>query len=287
MKRGLNKEGNSRLYLADNLLKIPKSKRSGSHLEFVFNFLGLSNSKRSQISVFVILAVIVVAVIVVYFIVNSTKITILSENKIHPDIQPVYSYIENCVFETGEDAIEYIGVHGGYYKLPELSIDIEIPYYLYERKNFIPLKEEIEEQISLYVNENLNSCISEEELSDFQINFGEIKTKTLIEDEKVIFNIEYPLSIKKGENSYTIKNFNTEIPVRLGIVYDIANNLVANDLENPRYICLPCIDYFSEKYDIKIKAINYNEKEFIFTISDENSKINDNNFILNYVNKYD
>ena len=70
MKRGLNKEGNSRLYLADNLLKIPKSKRSGSHLEFVFNFLGLSNSKRSQISVFVILAVIVVAVIVVYFIVN-------------------------------------------------------------------------------------------------------------------------------------------------------------------------------------------------------------------------
>ncbi len=249
----------------------------------------MKKGDRGQVTAFIIFALIIVGIIAGYYIFKSENLKLISsEKRINPEIQPIYNYVENCIKETGEDAIEIIGLAGGYYQIPELSIDLGIPYYMHEKIDYTPSKEKIEEQISFYINDNLNDCINNfENFPDFLVNSDNVITKTIIEDEKVVLDLDYRLSVKKGENSYLIEKFNSEIPVRFGVVYDVARNIVANEIKDGKYICIDCVDYFSEKYDLKVNLFSYNENDVIFTIIDENSEINSKDFVFNFVNKYE
>ena len=248
----------------------------------------MKKGDKGQVTTFIIFALMIIAIIAGYYLLKSENLNLAGKKKINPEIQPVYDYVDNCLKETGREAIEIIGLAGGYYQLPELSIDLGIPYYMHEKIDYTPSKEKIEEQISFYVNDNLNDCINNfENFPDFLISSDNMKIETGIEDDKVVLDLDYRLSVKKGEESYLIEKFSSEIPVRLGIVYGVAKNIVANEIKDSMYICFDCIDYFSEKYDLKVNLFSYNDNDVIFTIIDENSEINGKDFVFNFVNKYE
>ena len=77
-------------------------------------------SKRSQVSFFIILAILIVIAIAIFFIFKM-KITEEGKEKISPEIAPIYSFVENCIKDTGEDSIFFIGQTGGYFVNPEES----------------------------------------------------------------------------------------------------------------------------------------------------------------------
>lgn len=236
---------------------------------------------KAQVSVFVILSIIIVATILLFFIFNS-KINDKRNDIIAQEIQPIYDYVANCIFETGEDAIEFVGLRGGYYELPETSNELEIPYYIYNENEFTPSKEEIEKQISLYIENNLNYCTGNfDNFPDFKINFNESKVKTLIEDEKVNFKIKYPLSISKENKNYVIENFDVSVDVRLGIVY----NTIIKINEYKNEICVSCIYNYAVEEDLYVDMIEYDDS-LIFVVRDENLKINGKYFLFVFVNKY-
>src|SRR3989338_8260668 len=139
--------------------------------------------KRGQVSLFVITAIIILGGISLYVFTR-----VLPEIKsIDPEIAPLYTAVEDCIQVIGEEAVQLISRQGGYYHPPELS-SLGIPYYLYERKNNAPQKEEIEIALAEYMNEHLSSGTQFEMQKDFTINEGKIVTLVKIEDEKVIFN---------------------------------------------------------------------------------------------------
>ena len=57
------------------------------------------------------------------------------EENVDMNIKPIYSFVQECIKDTGEDAIERIGETGGYYLSPEKSLENGIAYYLYNEKN--------------------------------------------------------------------------------------------------------------------------------------------------------
>lgn len=237
--------------------------------------------KRAQVSLFVITAIIILGGISLYVVTR-----VLPEIKhIDPEIAPLYATIEECMRTVGEDAIQLISRQGGYYHTPPLSA-LGIPYYLYERKNNAPHKEEIEIALAEYMSEHLSSCTQFEMQSDYTINKGKITTLVTIGDDNVVFNVNYPLSIQKGEKSYDLDRFEIELPVRLGVIYDSAYHIVENELGDS-YICVDCMDYFAETYALNIKLITYTDTTVIISIRDEQSTIKEEALTFNFLNQYE
>ena len=241
---------------------------------------GLLKYKRSQVSSFIIIAIIILVVSLIFLVIRYNSQTEL----INPDIQPVNSFVQNCVEKASIDAVNHIGETGGYFYSSNISYNA-IAYYFYEDKNYMPSKEKIEEELSKYVNNMLFFCAKHfEELSDYEIKQGEIKTKTLIEDENIIFNIDYTLSIKKGENSYTLKNFQTEIPVRLGIIYKVVEKLMQEQMNEKNSICISCVQSLAEEHDLYFVTFEPEERIIIFYVID---KTNGGEYVFNFASRYE
>lgn len=240
-------------------------------------------NKKSQITIFVIIAiVIVIGILIIFF----AKSDLLKTQKINPEVRPIYSFVDECIKEVGKSAILDTSDYGGYFISPEESLDGGIPYYLKDGKDLTPSKEKIENEIGNYVDNLIYFCVGEfENFQDYVIDDGKIKTIVNIEKEKVVFDVDYPISITKGENTYNINSFNAEIPARLGIIYDSVKFIMDNQMKDKKSICITCLHQISESYDFYVNTINADKNTIIYTIKDENVKINDKPLVFNFVNE--
>ena len=219
---------------------------------------------RGQITIFIIIAILIIAVVVLFF---SFRGGIGKEKPISPEIASIQNFVEECIYDTGESALYFIGLHGGYYLPSKFSTSLGIPYYIKGNQSLIPFKENIELEITEYVNEALFLCTGNfTEFEDFQIAQGKIKTQTLILDNEVILNVNYPLTIIKDDEKSRIKKFDEiKIPVRFGIIYNATNFIVNEHLKNTGEICMSCILDLQTKENILI-MVQDDENTIIYNI---------------------
>jgi len=121
--------------------------------------------KKSQITVFIIIAVIIVVSFIALMLFFYGRDDDLEEHKDPVDIERINNFVEECIFQTGEDAVYRIGRTGGYSEASKYSTSNDIAYYYDKGRNLLPPKSEIENQLALYIKSNLNSCIKD--FSDF------------------------------------------------------------------------------------------------------------------------
>lgn len=233
--------------------------------------------KRGQISIFIIIAIILVGLVAIFFLVKGG---ISSNNgKVDTEVQPIYDHIKECIKEVGEDSIEYIGQTGGYYDVSELSTETNIAYYVHDNKNIMPSKEKIEEEIESYVNNMIYFCNNEfVDFPDYEISVGEINTEAKIKNGKVVFNSKVPLSILNNEKTYTFEDFdNIEIASRLDSIYEMAFN-ISEEEASSEGTCMSCIIELALEKDLFVEMYDYDEETTIFVIRDEDMKINNKNY---------
>lgn len=242
----------------------------------------LKSQTRAQLTIFIIVAIFIIGLVIIYFAFQQDLI----KQPLNPDVERVYNFVQSCIEEEGIEIIYRIGDGGGYYFPPNLSTESGVPYYFYNGQNYMLTKKQIEEEISFFMNELLFFCTRNfVDFSDLNISQDEIKTKTTIEDEKVILNVNYPITIIKNEDKTLIKDFKSEIPIRLGIVYDSVAKFLQAQIGNEG-ICLSCLLEISEKNDLYVDMMDYDEQTTIFVFRDENSKINDETFVWVFANRY-
>ncbi|KHO55380.1 MAG: hypothetical protein QT10_C0002G0040 [archaeon GW2011_AR19] len=225
-------------------------------------------NKNAQLTIFIIIAILIIAVIVLFFAFRSG---IQREKPTSPEIAPIKNFVEECIYNVGEDALFFIGLHGGYYVPPRFSISLGIPYYIKNNKTLMPSKENIELEISKYVDEALLLCAGNlSEFNNFQIAQGKPKTSAKIFDERVILNVNYPLTIIREEEKSRIAKFENEIPVRLGKIYNASSFIVSEHLK--REICMSCLLELQEKENLSIMSQDSPEESstIIYNIFDEN-----------------
>lgn len=238
--------------------------------------------KKGQVTIFIIIAIILIAAVSLYFIFRDT---FSSEGELPSDIENVYLFVEECIENTAEDVIYTIGQGGGYYFPPPFSTDSGIAYYYSNGENYMPSKKQIEDEISYFISSKLFFCVRNfVDFSEFEITQREIETKTEIKDEEVILDVRYPISITKGKSTTIIEDFEVEIPVRLGVVYDSVSGFLAEDVEDG--ICLSCLLNISETHDLYVDMFDYDNETVIFIFKDENLKLNDVAFEFIFANKY-
>lgn len=241
--------------------------------------------KKGQISIFIIIAIIIAAVIGAILILKGNSVP---KERVFPEIQPVYSYYESCIKETGERAIYSIGWSGGYYTFPDYSTENAIPYYYLQGKNYAPSKNFIESELSEYMNNVLIYCSNDIGIfKDFNIIVGEPKTTTKIEAGRIIFNVNYPMTVTKGKASYSINNFNVPVSSRLKEIYDFSVNITNQQMNDNGKVCLSCINEQANEKDFYFEMNDYDNETEIFTIVDKKIKIMDNDYRFNFANKYE
>jgi len=238
--------------------------------------------KRGQITVFIILAVILIGGIIVLFSINNK-----SQNISGFETGNVETFILDCIKETGTDVAYRVGDGGGYYFPPNFSTASGIAYYYSDGKNYMPSKKDIEKEISYYTAKELFFCTKNfVDFSDFNITQGEITVNTSIKEKEIVFDVNYQLSISKGVNTKLLEKFNkVTVPIRFGILYDSAEQIVNEEIQSDA-VCLTCLANVSLKNDFFVHMFDYKNDSVIFIFRDEKFPVESNVFKLTFANKY-
>ena len=245
--------------------------------------------KKAQLTIFIIIAILIVAVVVLFFTLRGNLN--LSGKPVSPETAKIKNFVQECLDDSLEEVVFRVGENGGYYFLSSASATtpiLEIPYYIKNNKNLMPSKEKIQDEISKGVARELVFCIedftlfeNEYEITKGKINFPEV----IIEPERVLVDVNYPLTIIKGDSKSKLENFNSEIPVRLGIVYDSVAEFAAEDLKEEG-LCIDCLLISFTSKGLKSNVFWETDDTAVFIVRDFESTINEKEFIFNLANEY-
>src|SRR3989344_3704129 len=132
-------------------------------------------NKRGQLTIFIIVAIFIIGIVLIYFAFQQGLI----QQPLNPDAERVYNFVQTCIEEKSIETIYQVGENGGYFFPPNLSTDSGVLYYYLEGENLMPSKEQVEDEISFFLEQKLFFCTRNfVDFPDLEINQGEIKTQT-------------------------------------------------------------------------------------------------------------
>ncbi len=231
---------------------------------------------KGQVTIFIIIAVLVIGMGITFFVFKDN----LNLGKTSLEIEPIYTSILSCLESTSEEGINYVSLHGGYYKIPEeISISYiteEVPYYYLNSKKYIPSIQRVERELENYVYENLKLCLnfSSFEEQGFEIKEGDLLVSSDIKADKINIKANYPLAITKGEDTFRLREFKIEIILSVEKLRDASEEIVDLYYEKPGFVCLTCLEDVSSKYGVEAKATLLSDENVIwFSILDPGSEL--------------
>ena len=250
---------------------------------YIFNFNILIMKKyKGQVTIFIIVAVLIIAIVILFF---SFRGKIQKEN---PEVAQIQNFVQECLDETSEFAVFDIAEKGGYEDPSKVSSTVvfNTPYYLRNNKILMPSKEEIQEEISKDVVKQMDFCINNFAIfPEYNVAEGKMIAEAKIESERVLVDINYPLTIIKGDSKFKLEDFNSEVPVRFGIVYDAVAEFIIQS-KNYQGVCISCLVNISSENNLRSSFSDYDNKTTIFMVNDPQSELNNKEFVYVFANEY-
>lgn len=252
-------------------------------------------NKKAQLTIFIIIAILVVAITALFFYLNEEFTKSLFKQKVQEieyldsRVQKVYYFVDDCIESSAYDVLYTIGQQGGYFVPSGLSTDSGIRYYFIKNRSYVPPKNLLEKEISYYVGQELFFCTRYfANFTDLNVEQEDISVITKIEEGVVVLDVNYPLSITIENSTVLLEKFeDIKIPIRLEIIYNVTSQIVQKQIENPNEICLSCLINLGIENDLFIDMFNYDENTIIFTIRDENSIMNNRPYEFKFAIKYE
>jgi hypothetical protein len=237
--------------------------------------------KRGQIAIYVIVALLIVAAIGAFVYLRQRAAEMPSPSD---DIQSIKIFVDSCLKSTAEEAIFFIGSQGGYYYPAQISAG-SIAVYSYNRESLFPGKEIIENQISIYINDNIGDCLDNfSRFQDYSITEGNPSTKTSIIQNKVVVDLTYPITITRLSTS-RLERFGAEVPSRLFTIINVSQLITADTIQYNK-ICLSCVLDYGYDNEVHIDMENMEYDAVAFTITDSKIPLRNQPYQFTFVNKY-
>lgn len=235
--------------------------------------------QKGQVTVFIIIGILILGGLAVIFAFRSQ---LIAEEVEKTEVVPLLSgslqsYVESCIQEKGKEAVQFVAAHGGYYLLPELSDEnLALPYYLYHNQSYVISKEELQKQLSLYLNNELFFCIRNFvpfQKTGLKIQQGEIAATTLLGEERVIFDVTFPIILEQDALTKTIAHFSGSVDSRLGTIHDLVTEFMLLQEKESSSYCVSCLVDLLIGNDLKAETTFIAEGVMLFTIIDENEPL--------------
>src|SRR3989338_793034 len=212
-------------------------------------------SRKSQITLIIAIAIFIVIIAAfifyaAYYFKNKNPIEPLAFERLS-----IENYINGCVKKTAEEGLNLFGKKG----------------FVVDNDFKIPDIEQIRNELSLYINNNLNICLKD--FKDFKkqgwdVEKGNINAKTQINQEDVAFDVDFPLKITYKGNTINFERFVTKINVRLKNIYDLINKIVEFDSKYKRHVDLSTLN----EYNVNISISDFGDS-LVYVIDDPKSLI--------------
>jgi len=211
--------------------------------------------KRGQVTTFVILGILILAVlgITLYLINTGIKSSFEREQErisVNSEFIPLKNYFDSCIQNVASGGALVLGMQGGYIDIPENNMPItpvtpfsnklqvfnnnalEVPYWFYEtangiQKTQIPSKREMENSLQNYISNNLNNCLSNfTAFQDYSISgFDDVDTEVSIQSNQILITINSKLTVEYKGLTQEFSKFLISLDSPLGELYDLSNEI--------------------------------------------------------------
>jgi hypothetical protein len=173
-----------------------------------------NKNKRAQVTIFIIVAVVIIVGIVGFFLMTKGS---TSSSSVSTDIS---NAVGDCIEEAAMNAIYWNGLQGGYYNVPEPRKSYEgifnVPFYWVQGAQVLPSKTVLEQELAKSIKFYSTNCNQEIEnnlnKSGDVAKVGEIKEiKVSLLDKSVKLKLNWPITIIKDDSSSIVSSFEKSI----------------------------------------------------------------------------
>jgi len=248
-------------------------------------------SKKGQITVFMVIGIVLLIAVFLYFSISG----MIEKNKLQAeiegaglptDIRPIKNYIEKCIYEIGVPGIYLLGSQGGYINPPygeTFETDYaNMAYGYFNGEERLPTIPDMEEQISGYMADHIMPCVAGVDLfgeMGYEIERETPIVSSIISKEDIIIKVEMPTTIKRREIIWKHEDYVKRIPIRLGYVRDVAQEIVENHKEDTSLIDME----FFGSFDLFTGFAPFDDETTVYTLYDEESAIDGDLFPFLFV----
>jgi hypothetical protein len=242
-----------------------------------------SGKKKGQLSGFIIMGIVLLIMASLWLYSQSEAMQLPDTQEVPLQTKAIENYVQDCVKEVATPGLYLIAFQGGrYYTNDEytrqgfennnlLTFERALPYYINNGEKITLSKEQIEEQIASYITDNLPLC------TDFSVfvQQGMIITEELptakvtIANDRVLFAITYPLDISIEKNTYSIGQFNYEVPLRLQELHTVAEKITDIIYADPSTAHFPEFLELNNKHKVMISVIPFDDEATAYSIFDD------------------
>ncbi len=241
--------------------------------------------KRGQVTIFIIIAVLVVALVVLVFLYFPEIISKVSSETKNPA-----GFIQNCIEEQIEDNTEIILKQGGYlvvnsrdgylYKKEGDSEARYVGYVCYTADSYVPcinqepfLREHFEEEILDSISEDMQGCfnnlVKSYENKGYDVNLEEGIPQVKIKPNVISTNFNRTLTLIKGEESERYENFQIDLNSNLYEMLGIAENIVSWEINVGDSMIEA---YMYDNPYIKVEKHRKDDGTKIYVLTDKNTE---------------
>ncbi|MGV8131428.1 MAG: hypothetical protein ACP5N7_05015 [Candidatus Pacearchaeota archaeon] len=203
---------------------------------------------KGQVTMFVIVALVVVAVVGLFF---AFKGNLFGDN-IPASLAPVYSRYSECISQEVSNGVKLMQSQGGRIDIGELSyasdfnpfsthlnfLGFKIPYwYGLSGNNLvlenIPSKTEMENELESFLSERVNDCdFSDFYAQGFVIEKSEVESSVNIEDNVISVSVNAPLTVSLEDDTARKVVHDVSIDSKLGFLHSSAISIYNAEREN-------------------------------------------------------
>lgn len=194
--------------------------------------------KKSQITIFIIFAVVLlIALSFIFYITSIGKKTAFKPEEQQNIISVKDSanfFTQSCLKQTLKEALDRLGENGGYiYRNSNLKIqyteDHMFTFLYIDRTNFLPDSAAVEQDIEKYIGEKIRYCVDDfanYEKQGWNVEIPEIKSKVVIAESDVAASLDFPVKFSRDKASFTLDKFFARNEVSIKKIMQEANNIV-------------------------------------------------------------
>ena len=196
--------------------------------------------KRAQVTLFVVIAIVIVAGIAIFFAVKPRIAPAVPS-----EFRPIQTYFLGCVQEKLREGVDIASSQGGWIEVPAFEpgssympfssqldfFGIGIPYWYYISGNNIarqqvPSLALIEQQLADFLEEKIAECdFSQFREEGFNITTGIPSAKIKIGTNSIDAEVNYEITITKDSTTTKLTTHSTTISSKLGKFYDTARKI--------------------------------------------------------------
>ncbi|HNZ51943.1 MAG TPA: hypothetical protein PLT60_00815 [Candidatus Pacearchaeota archaeon] len=195
--------------------------------------------KRGQVTIFIILAILIVAGAFLVFV---FKDSLFNKGSLPSEIEPIYTTFISCLEQDLERGVKILESQGGYIFLPEYEDGSEympfssqldflgnpIPYWYYISGNGIPRtqvpsKDSMEKNLEMFMETKSRACFFDDYYSQgYWIDMEKPKAKITIKDHEVVLDLKMDLIISRENENHVIREHKVVLDSELGSLYESA-----------------------------------------------------------------